>query len=641
LIKLKKNVLFILFFYLQAIAIAQTPTPEGVTSVKSAKDFYNMGDFRIAFAEYKKLLEIDPNNVNYQYLAGECILRGTFIAKSNAIPYLKTASELEKPPIDVLYLLGQAYLLNYQFDDALKTTKKFLETNQNEQLKKLAERQIEMIEHAKKMVKSPLNVSIENLGPNVNSPEPDYYAFVHENEDFLIFSTRREKGNSGYLMEDGYKSGDIFIVNEKRGEWTKARAFGGGLTSIYDEEVVGMSPDGEVIFINLDTYEITGQIMVSYKSGKQYGKPELLLGGINTDFMEATACISSDKNTIYFSSDRVGGYGGFDIYKSVKLPNGEWGEAINLGPEINTEYDEYFPNISYDGMTLYFSSEGHESMGGFDIFSAQFDYSKNSWSKPKNIGYPINSTDDDFHISFTKDKKRGYITALREDGIGDLDIYCVTFHDIEENQTAVIGNLTADVDIDYNNYQTFHYYEVDGVTKRIPAEINKDRVNWNYTKTEKTIVKPGMQYKYSFIMEKDNEEQRFSYDKAPLDDLSYAIKDVKIVMVPIEGYKTPPKNLPKQTSVPIQNAYLEVFDSNQKLVGKYLANPHTGKYIVILPPGKYDMTIEADGFKKTETKLNILDKGSFKNEITKDYKLEPLAPLAPIHFSNLKSSAVK
>ena len=141
--------------------------------------------------------------------------------------------------------------------------------------------------------------------------------------------------------------------------------------------------------------------------------------------------MSEDGNIIFFASKRGNGLGGTDIYMSKKLPNGQWALAQNLGKTINTPYDEDFPHMAEDGKTLYFASQGHSSMGGFDVFKSIYDEETNTWSEPQNLGYPINTSDDNMTISFTSNNRCAYVSALRDGGFGDLDIYRIRFNEEE------------------------------------------------------------------------------------------------------------------------------------------------------------------------------------------------------------------
>ncbi len=146
---------------------------------------------------------------------------------------------------------------------------------------------------------------------------------------------------------------------------------------------------------------------------------------------------------VYFSSNREGTMGGGDIFVLRKKPDGEWGEALNIGDIINTEYDESFPTLTSDGKKLYFASKGHNSMGGYDLFYSTWDENSNNWGKPQNIGYPINTVYDDKTISFTKDQKHIYISTNRKGGFGGMDIYRCSINEDDITYVLVKATLLA------------------------------------------------------------------------------------------------------------------------------------------------------------------------------------------------------
>jgi hypothetical protein len=240
---------------------------------------------------------------------------------------------------------------------------------------------------------------------------------------------------------------------------------------------------------------------------------------------EIAACISTDGTMLYFASNREGGKGGTDLYLSRKLPNGTWGPAQNMGAEINTAFDEDFPNVSADGKVLYFSSNGHTTMGGYDIFKAELNPETKLFANPKNVGYPINTPEDNYNFRISSNGRFGYISALREGGMGDLDIYRVTLNEVEPQYSVVKGDI-----------------------------VSAD-----------------------------------STQKLNFSDVFITVNDSK----------------------------------SQEVVGTYIPNPNSGRYVMVLAPGTYDLTIEANGFKSITEKITILDKSSFKFEITKDLKLRP------------------
>jgi len=186
-----------------------------------------------------------------------------------------------------------------------------------------------------------------------------------------------------------------------------------------------------MLFVHYDSYVALQGITVTSRQESKYQELADLGRNINSrEYREEGACISTNRDTLYFASDRPGGFGGFDIYFSLKLPNDEWGPPQNIGASINTEYDENYPNLAENGSVMYFCSQGHNSMGGYDIFSSYKD-SLNNWQNPANLGYPLNTIYDDRTITMVPSKRYAYISTRRSDSFGGLDIYKVVFNGIE------------------------------------------------------------------------------------------------------------------------------------------------------------------------------------------------------------------
>jgi hypothetical protein len=188
---------------------------------------------------------------------------------------------------------------------------------------------------------------------------------------------------------------------------------------------VGLTADASQLFIfrSNETLPTGALYHTEIQENNSWSEPVMLDEAINSaEYVEPSACISPDGNTIYFSSNREGGLGGKDIYRLVKLPNGKWSQALNLGPGINTAHDEDSPFIHPDGKTMYFSSTGHKGMGGYDIYSSISD-SNGRWSAAVNMGYPLNTPDDDIHFVITEDSKTAYYSSARPGGVGEADLY--------------------------------------------------------------------------------------------------------------------------------------------------------------------------------------------------------------------------
>lgn len=429
-----KNIILLLVFTLITILVT------GQDKKAARYYFYDIQDFESAVDSYLYLLEEDPDNVEYNYNIAISYLNSN-IGKSLAIPYLEKLNTIDDLEMNVDYYLGRAYALGYQFDKAIAAYERFIESEkENSGLKVNAERQIEYCHNAKELMKFPVKVKFENLGDNVNSQDDDYFPFIPTNESFIVFnSNRRIAGEEEELPQP-----DILISYVKDGKYLNAEKLPETInTKLGREEIVGLNSDGTEAILFFEALNGDGDLFECKIEGQKFGEPVKLDGNVNSKSIEIAACISSDNSRLYFASDRPGGYGGVDLYLCQRLPNGKWSEAQNLGPSVNTEYDEDFPNISPNGEILYFSSKGHTSMGGYDIYKSEWDDYKKKFIGAKNIGYPINTPGDDMNFRISENGKYGYVSALRKEGKGGLDIYRVSFQEVDPNYTAVSGKILA------------------------------------------------------------------------------------------------------------------------------------------------------------------------------------------------------
>lgn len=432
-----KNTIFLIFLICsQGLANAQ---PKGKTvDPAEAKEHFTNGNYVFAMKSYASLVVSKPQDVTYNYRLGLCYLY-TNIDKRQAVKYIETASKLPGAENEVWFDLGRAYHQNNRFDDAIKAYTKYKESAKGKDLEK-AERQIEMCKNGKEFVKFPLNVTYENLGKDINSALPDYYPYVTADESFIVFTSRREENIGGGVEVDGYYSSDIYSSTVKNGVWVRAKNVGAPVNTRYDEQAVSLTSDGQKMIVYLDHIDSLGNLYLAPLNRSSFQKLIKLNNNVNSDF-ETAGSLSADGDLIFFASERAGGLGGTDIYMAKKLPNGQWALPQNLGSAINTPYNEDFPRLADDGNTLFFASEGHSSMGSYDVFKSTWDTEANTWSAPKNIGYPVNDGTDNRTVSPTANEKVLYVSAWREKGWGDLDIYRVTFNDAEKLYTVVSGYL--------------------------------------------------------------------------------------------------------------------------------------------------------------------------------------------------------
>ncbi len=402
---------------------------------------------------YVLAAEADPDNVVANWKAGEYHL--LTIGKDRAVKYFLKVLEVEPNyRFDIMYQIGRSYQYGMDFDNALAYYNRYLNKLNKEDgyrgLDKveLAEvsRRIYECNNAKEFVANPAHYSIVNVGNSINSEYEEYAPVLNEDESLLIFTTRRRDGNLNQNVDrDNKPFEDIFIATKENDTWGYAENIGEVINTQYHDSNLALSADGKTLFLYKD--ENNGDIYSSTRNEDgTWTYPEPLSENINSEgFKESSISISPDGNTLFFASDRPGGFGGIDIYYSEKDAKGDWGRSRNIGAIINTEYDDDGPFIDYDGITLYFSSQGRKGMGGHDIFRAEYDSANSQWGEPENLGYPINTPDDDVYFVSTKDGQRGYYASVREDGLGFTDIYMVTVPDEDTMAENIVAqNNEAD-----------------------------------------------------------------------------------------------------------------------------------------------------------------------------------------------------
>lgn len=410
---------------------------------KTAMDHYWNGNFRAALDEFLILLAKEPTDIDLNFYIGASYLESN-IDKEKAIQYLEFVVQQEKFPKEAIYQLGRAYMFAHRFDEAITTFNKYKDISRGDNDNIISGgRMIEQCFNAKQLVKYPIDATFENLGPNVNTAYPEYNPFIPEDESFLVFTSKRPDCLGLQLDFDGYKTPDIFRSREYRGQFRQARNIGSAVNTEWYEEVVGISADGQELLVYIDNFDGYDDIYVSPRKGRFFDDYLDLGRNINSDDIETTASLSTDGNLIFFSRETGKGRTGTDIYMSRRLPNRNWGVPQKLPDIINTPFNETFPHLMADGKTFYFASEGHAAMGGFDIFISEWDELTNTWSPPKNAGYPINTVDDDFNVSLSTTGRYGYVSQFRRDeGYGERDIYRITFNDIDPVYTIVRGSIT-------------------------------------------------------------------------------------------------------------------------------------------------------------------------------------------------------
>ncbi|MDQ1769607.1 hypothetical protein GQR60_07430 [Labilibaculum sp. A4] len=396
-----------------------------------AEKFLNNRNYSKAALIYKELLNESSRNADLNFKLGLCYLN-IVSEKEKSVDLLEKAiqytSSKNNVSMDVYFNLAKAYHANYQFKEALKVYKDLLQiiSPQNTSFRNDIQRNIQMCKNGIELMKNPVNISIINLGNKINTEFSEHSPGVTADESTMVFTSRRN-GTGSKIDSDGQYFEDIYISHRINGIWSDPVGIA-KLNTIDHDASISISADGQELYIYKAGYVNSresegGDIYRSRLNGTKWSEPEKLAPVINSSSKESHISISADNRTIFFSSNRPGGFGGMDVYTVTKLPNGKWGRAKNLGPAINTEYDDDAPFIHPDGKTLYFSSAGHKTMGGLDIFKSV--NIKGRWTAPVNVGYPINSTDDDIYYTPTPDGKRAYFASYRKGSLGRTDIFLI------------------------------------------------------------------------------------------------------------------------------------------------------------------------------------------------------------------------
>jgi hypothetical protein len=514
-VKLRMKIISVL---LQLLTLVIFPVASSAQSSSEMKKIFAKAESYYLFEEYELanqlyLLLDTTDNLNIKYKIGNCYLNIPG-EKEKSIPYLesavksatydsKTESFKEKrAPLDSYFSLSKAYLINNQLEKALNTLQTFdklaRETTSKGGMKNLAyiEQQIQACKNAIQYKANPVVFSKKTMGSDFNQGAINDNPAVSFDGNSIVYTEHRGMVNA------------IFYSKKERGKWQTPIEITAALNAGEDCSSCSLNSDGTELFLyKTDNYD--GNIYSSNFVNGAWTPIKKLNKNINTKFYESHASISSDGKKLYFTSNRDGGQGNLDIYVSERDGTGDWGPAVNLGASINTPYNEDTPFITRNDSVLYFSSEGHSSMGGFDIFKSQ--KIGNAWKTPTNIGFPINTTDDDkffqpvnngqnAYYSMTTDYKKKEIFYL---GLGNTDVNqqfeikgkfslkdtIVTF---DENYSIHLINKTSGdtLDVGYPNKYTglysfsvtpgqfrIFYKGVGYITQTIDTSILQDNPN--------------------------------------------------------------------------------------------------------------------------------------------------------------------
>jgi len=410
-----KNILIFSLVLLSFFAFSQEENDPKELFI-DAEYHYLYEEFEQALDIYMQIYTHDSSNANLNYRIGQSILHLTNQNKYkrvDAIYYLEQSIESmtpeynegsykeKKAPFEALFYLGNAYRFNHEFDKAIVVYERFISYLPPTDYFYIdfVKRESQACHNAQELISVPVKYETESLNDVVNTgAKVENCPVVNYNEDVIIYTSGSNNSFSPDInmaaMNVDYKMDKIYFTHFVDTAWTEPISINKQLKAGKNTVPTAITGDGKTLYTVRDDND-NGNIYVSHFEDGKWSKMTKLNRNINSSDWESHVSITKDGQTLFFTSDRPGGYGGLDVYKSnFDEEDGDWGPAINLGPTINSIYDEETPYIINNGRTLYFSSQGHYGMGGFDIFYTSL-LDNGNWTSPMNLGYPLNTVGND------------------------------------------------------------------------------------------------------------------------------------------------------------------------------------------------------------------------------------------------------
>lgn len=430
----------ILFCCLTFLSFGQQTAEERIST---AKDFLANSKYAEALAILNSSFELSRTNQEAQLMIAVCQYQLNDLDKAEQMLQRMLQEEESDFPESLLYL-GKVYHARNEFAQAAKYYKLYLKNIKSDH----PNRRIVwgLIKNTSfglaRLYAEPAGV-VENMGPNINTEYDEFAPITSPNRaDRLYFSSIR-KGNLGgkrnkYGVADdryGHYTSDMYSCKNENGVWKDPKGMHFLLNSPQHEVLFDIKSDGSVLYYFKGTKLYEGQVLVDTfrRLEERSLSSDPLPAPFDSNQGDRTPFFVSD-TLLYFASNRPGGYGGYDIYK-LAYYNGRWSAPINLGPVVNSPFDELAPFLALNGKTLYYSSNNPSwSMGGFDVLKVQYNDKKFSWTYPYNPGIPLNSAGDDTHFRLAKDGYTGFLCSTRKEGFGQRDLYVIHFNDFLPEQ---------------------------------------------------------------------------------------------------------------------------------------------------------------------------------------------------------------
>jgi outer membrane protein OmpA-like peptidoglycan-associated protein len=391
-------------------------------SLAEAERYFGFKSYDAALPKYLEAIEAGEKDPLVHYRAGICYQKSPELTEQiKAIPYFEYAIANGKDvPTALHYDLGDLYLKDENVPKALEsfTTFRKLSNKADKKAITLADDAIRTCSNAMALMSVPRDFKVNYFNSMINTKYTEYNPVVSADESVMAYTALRP--NTGKTRTGDKFIEELYISYNNNGTWTEPQQI--PLAHEYNVGTGGISADGQKMIVFMGGATDPGGLYQIARTGETWSRPTLLTPNLNTPkYLESTASITPDGKTIYFASDRLGGQGGLDIYKTTLQANGSWSAPANLGVPVNTKADEDAPFIHPDQKTLFFTSNGHNSMGGRDIFMSKFVGEK--WSSPENMGYPVNTTANDNYFTLIADGTRAYFSSDRKGGHGGQDIY--------------------------------------------------------------------------------------------------------------------------------------------------------------------------------------------------------------------------
>ena len=454
-----------------------------------AEHYFSVRSYDVALPKFLEVIKAGAMNPLIHYKTGVCYQKSPETEQQiKSIPYFEYALKNGKDmPVILYYDLGTMYLKDEKLQQAIDAFNKFksLSSKADKKAMDMADEAIQICHNAVALMSVPRNFRVTHFNTSVNTKYTEYNPVVSADESVMAYTALRP--NTGKTRSGDKFIEEIYITTNTNGTWTEPKLI--PVANDYNVGTAGISADGQKMLIFMGGATDPGNIYQITRSGDQWSKPGLLTPNMNTPkYLESTASITPDGKTVYFASDRLGGLGGMDIYKTTLQPNNTWSAPLNLGPGINSKANEDAPYIHPDQKTLFFTSDGHNTMGGRDIFVSR--WVNNKWTQPENMGYPVNTTANDNYFTLIADGTRGYFSSDRKGGIGGQDIYYIDLPKESANipLTMIKGKV---LNSETGKAMPTKMYLIDNETnKRLDFVYDPDPVTGNYL----IILPPAKNY---------------------------------------------------------------------------------------------------------------------------------------------------